>query len=60
MTADSARPGAKTRRRPVDAAVQERLGRKLKSVYDEVLSEPVPDRFLDLLAELEAQDSERK
>ena len=29
------------------------IGNKLRSVYNEVLSQPVPDRFLDLLRELD-------
>jgi hypothetical protein len=29
------------------------IGNKLRSVYNEVLSQPVPDRFLDLLKELD-------
>jgi len=38
--------------RAVDAVSQ-----KLKQSYERILSEPVPDRFLDLLKQLE--DSER-
>jgi hypothetical protein len=30
------------------------IGNKLRSVYNEVLSQPVPDRFLDLLKDLDA------
>lgn len=35
------------------ADVQARIGDKLKETYADVLSAPVPDRFLDLLAQLE-------
>ncbi|ODN72094.1 hypothetical protein A6302_00609 [Methylobrevis pamukkalensis] len=37
---------------PADA--QNVIGRKLKAMYDEVVQQPVPDRFLDLLAKLDA------
>jgi hypothetical protein len=36
------------------------IGRKLKQLYDEVLSEEVPDRFSRLLADLEQAEGTRK
>lgn len=33
------------------------IGANLKRVYDEALSEPVPDRLLELLKEIEKKDS---
>ncbi len=41
-----ARPG-------IDAEVQAHIGRQLRTVYDSVANEPVPDRFLRLLRELD-------
>ncbi|MBV1700792.1 MAG: hypothetical protein KGQ46_03115 [Hyphomicrobiales bacterium] len=38
---------------PLSADIQARIGRKLLEVYDEVLSQPVPDRFLQLLNALD-------
>ena len=38
-------------------AVQETIGRSLKAHYDEIAREPIPDRFLVLLAQLEAQET---
>ena len=35
--------------------MQGKLGEKLKEVYADVLNEHVPDRFLDLLAQLDAK-----
>ena len=35
------------------ADLQAHIGRQLRAVYDEVVSEAVPDRFLKLLEELE-------
>jgi hypothetical protein len=36
---------------------QDRIGHQLRSVYNEVLAEPVPDRFLQLLAALERKEA---
>lgn len=38
---------------PFDADLQAHIGRKLLEVYDEVLAQPVPDRFLQLLDALD-------
>lgn len=32
--------------------VKDHIGRQLKAVYDDVLNQPVPSRFMDLLHEL--------
>jgi hypothetical protein len=34
--------------------LQAQLGRRLKAVYDGMLSEPIPDRFTQLLAQLDS------
>jgi len=38
-----------------DLAVSQ-IGKKLRAQFDEVLSEPVPDRFVELLNQLEAAE----
>jgi pantoate kinase len=38
----------------IDRYIQEKLGEKLKDAYSEVLNEPVPDRFVELLNRLSA------
>lgn len=40
----------------LEAKVQAELGKKLQQVYSDVISEPVPDRFLSLLEQLEEAD----
>ncbi|WP_182085434.1 NepR family anti-sigma factor [Aureimonas sp. ME7] len=35
------------------------IGRRLKAYYDDVASEPVPDRFLSLLDALDAAEAKR-
>ena len=35
----------------------EQIARPLRDLYDDMLNKPVPDRFLDLLSQLEATAS---
>lgn len=37
--------------------VQARLGQQLRSMYDDVVSQGVPDRFADLLSQLDNKDN---
>jgi hypothetical protein len=41
----------------IDQDIQARIGRQLRSAYDEVVNEPIPERFLRLLVELERKRS---
>lgn len=43
----------------LDRLAQSRIGDQLRSMYDELLVQPVPDRFKDLLLRLDAH-AERK
>ena len=47
---DEARKGAPAAPVP---AVEQLISRQLRAIYDEVVNEPVPDRFVKLLEELE-------
>lgn len=38
---------------PLNEALQHVIGSQLKAAYDEVVRQPVPDRFLELLAKLD-------
>lgn len=40
----------------LDPKIQEALGRALKAHYEDLVNAPIPDRFLVLLAELEAKE----
>lgn len=40
---------------PAKPGIADIIGRRLRTYYDEVAAQPVPDRFLELLAELEAK-----
>jgi hypothetical protein len=43
----------------LDRSVQAQIGRMLRDVFAGVAGEPVPDRFVTLLAELEAKEKAR-
>ena len=36
------------------------IGRRLRDYYDEVARQPVPDRFVDLLNQLEAKTAKKE
>ena len=38
--------------------VHEHVGRRLREMFDEVTTQPIPDKFVKLLAELEQRQSE--
>ena len=44
-------------RMPLDEVSRSSIEQQLKSMFDEVASEPVPDRFLNLLKDLERSES---
>ena len=37
----------------LDRVIQDRIGDHLRSMYDELVQQPVPDRFVELLNRLE-------
>ena len=49
------KPGAQSAK--LNREVQSRLGQQLRAVYDEVVSEGVPDRFTELLNRLDSKES---
>ena len=42
------------------ARVSVRIGRELRRMYDDVVQEPIPDDFLDLLKKIDEAGKERK
>jgi hypothetical protein len=48
--AGRSRGGAAPRMKP---QVQEHIGRQLRAVYDDVLKQPLPDRFRELMEKLD-------
>lgn len=55
-------PGAKPRRNGTSdlLGANTEIGRKLKQYYDELVSDEVPDRFAQLLSQLEEAASAQK
>ena len=51
--ADSAAPADGDREYALAPHVQEQIGRRLAAVYDEILRQPIPERFLRLLDQLD-------
>lgn len=41
----------------LDPRLQAHIGRKLREHYDEIIAQPVPDRFMALLDQLERRES---
>ena len=45
--------------RPVSADMQQFIGRQLRAVFDDVAKQPVPDRFLELMKQLDSKTGVR-
>jgi anti-sigma factor NepR-like protein len=45
---------------PAQPEIHDLIGQRLRSFYDEVSKQPVPDRFVELLNQLEAKSSPKK
>ncbi len=43
---------------PLPAELQNQIGQRLREVYIELVSEPVPDRFIQLLQELKSKEAQ--
>ncbi|HWB44057.1 MAG TPA: NepR family anti-sigma factor [Hyphomicrobiaceae bacterium] len=55
-----ARPDRKRRSQPrAAAAVHEHIGRALRNMFEEVVAQPIPNKFVLLLKELEKKQSGR-
>lgn len=56
QTEFSAGPPGQAPLDPFDTDIQSHIGRQLRALYDGVVSQPVPDRFLELLTQLEEKN----
>ena len=45
---------------PAQPEIYDLIGQRLRNFYDEVAQQPVPDRFVDLLNQLEAKSLDKK
>lgn len=57
-TANSHRTGKKDEPPSVDEIIQSKIGQKLRDTYVQVVREPIPDRFHNLLRDLRARKCE--
>lgn len=51
---DHKRSGSASKK--IDARLEEMIGAKLRLFYDDLLREPVPDRFMELILKLDAKE----
>lgn len=57
MNGNDNRQEAESAQMAIDPRLDALIGAKLRSYYDTLLSEPVPDRILELLMQLDAKES---
>jgi hypothetical protein len=57
---DAAVPNPKGPSAKLGRDVQAKIGQQLRTMYDEVVKQGVPDRFTDLLNQLDAGDQKGK
>lgn len=56
--ADTASKGREQTTSRLKPQVQEHIGRQLRAVYDDVLKQPLPDRFRELMEKLDQKMGE--
>jgi len=44
----------------LNAEIQSRIGHQLRAMYDDVVRQGVPDRFADLIRQLDSQDAAKR
>jgi len=53
-------PDRKAAKGRVDPKFQAEIGKQLRALYDEVVKEPIPDRFVELLDRLDSSSEEKQ
>jgi len=43
----------------IDPRIQTEIGKHLRAIYDDVINEPVPDKFMELLEKLERSTAQK-
>ena len=56
----SAEEKPESRKLRVTRARQRAIGRELRRLYDEVVSEPLPDEFLEILRKIDQNEEKKK
>ena len=53
-------PGESSKRSAhIDPRVQHEIGKHLRAIYDDVINEPVPSKFMELLEKLERSTTQK-
>jgi hypothetical protein len=53
-------PGESSRRGgQIDPRIQNEIGKHLRAIYDDVINEPVPSKFMELLEKLERSTTQK-
>jgi hypothetical protein len=54
-------PGESSRRggAQIDPRIQNEIGKHLRAIYDDVINEPVPSKFMELLEKLERSTTQK-
>ena len=53
-------PGSEQPGVHVDPRVQTEIGKHLRAIYDDVINEPVPSKFMELLEQLERSTTQKR
>lgn len=56
----SALTAARVRKSAVKPDIAEQIGVRLRGIYNDVLMQPIPDRFIDLLHQLASADARQR
>lgn len=59
MNSETPKNGSPAAEPILDRVVQERIGTHLRAMYDDLMQQPVPDRFADLLGQLERRGNDK-
>lgn len=57
---DAVVPKSEKQTRKAEKLTREKVGNKLKQLYADVVAEPVPDRFMDLIEQLDSGPEKKK
>ena len=54
------RPAAGNKKPQLSPEIQGKIGQQLRKIYDDMVNQGVPDRFVELLSRLDKPDSESR
>ena len=60
MRSDMEDPASARRNAHIDPRVQNEIGKHLRAIYDDVINEPVPSKFMELLEKLERSTTQKR